>query len=380
MEIAYQNTSRDLRAVIRYLPFRRRVQLRFGWILQLLACTLPGSLVLFALGDPLVPLVAWALLSLLFATRAAALAWSSHPDAPLAAITLRLQPDYLECETDQGCGRRAWSLVEQARLTEQFLLLHLSRQRLFAIPRRAFASRQQMQQAADIARRHALAARSQSSDTLAAPPDFPEPPGVPQKQGEDSVEVHFRNSAFEITRVRHYGLQQPAGPGMGGLSLAMLTVMMCAFLIMSRNVQGMEQLLASTLFLLLSSFAGLCLWTLARPLAETRGVPPEMLDPRTLVISPLGVWLRSRWVASFERWGGYQGVLSNEKYVALARRKTHELILIPKAAFAGSDDVRRFVKLASEAIERAPSEAAPADGEQRRPVVETGNPYQPPGL
>ena len=403
MEFKYQNSSVDLQAVMRFVPFWQRVWPRFGWLLQLLACTLPGAIILFALGEFLIPLVAWALLGLLAATRFMALqrqrpTESTQAESTQAVMTLRFEADYLECTTPQGCGRRDWSLVRRVRLTQEFLLLFLVQQRVFAIPRRAFSSRQEMERAAETAQRYFEAAHDRPH-TDDRPPAFsiPAPPATPigpeeliapeEPIGPDGngIEVRFRNTAQEIVQVRHLGMQRPASRLTVGLALALSTIMLTVFLVSFRDTQGVERAFASTLFMLLSGFACLCAWILLNPIVEARCVPPEVLLPVTLTLSTDGVWLRSPKVVSFESWSGFSAVPENDQFVGLMRRGPRELVLIPKSSFENEGDLQRFESLASEAIDRASrldqqSLTAPggptAAGET---VADTGNPYQPPG-
>jgi hypothetical protein len=53
---------------------------------------------------------------------------------------------------------------------------------------------------------------------------------------------------------------------------------------------------------------------------------------------------------------------------------------VPKSAFGDAARLARFEALSEEAIRHAQLERVEEQAMPRRPLVETGNPYQPPGL
>jgi hypothetical protein len=380
MEVTYQITSRDLKQALRCVALPKRLVWQYGWILQLLLCTVPGALALALVGEILVPLVMWSVLVLLIAIRWLA-ARTHRPDDTLLApaMTLRMTPDFLESSSSLRCGRRHWSQVIDVVEKPDFLALVLPRRRMLPIPGRAFASSEEMRRFANEARRHMQRARQQS---LAGPLEVPrcDPPQTQHQR----IRVRYQNAAAQVVRFRLHGLGKSANPLLGGLTAIVLTLAMTASLSTSQATARFDRLIPAALFMFLSSFTTLWIWTLLRPTFDRLRIERELLEPLTLAFDDQGVTLQSPTVSSWEGWSAFRQLQQNEELLALVRPAGQDALLIPKAAFQDPADLEQVLKLARAGLARAqeqpPDESSAGASVGTTPTIETGNPYQPPTI
>jgi hypothetical protein len=376
MEVQYQYTLDDLKALARALPFSQRVRPILSWIVLVVACGVPPSVLLAASGAWRGVIAGWATLGAM-CLFVAAKVWSARRRFWRTGLqrwqfprTVRLHPDRLEVESDYYWGRRDWSLVARVVDTPKHVILFVNKVTAHVIPKRAFDS----PAAADLFAQTA-ASYQQQARALATPRFTPNHP--PVVNDADALQISYKNKAEEFISVQYDSLQRAdqSQTKQNRVTIVALvaSISVCVALY-AVWAAGLGQVIGGSLtFALVGFYTALLAQRLARRRA-VHNVEKDRLRPRTLTISPTGVADVEANRESFTTWRQFDSVEHDDRFIVLYYVNRQIGYLIPKSAFAAREDAERFANLA-----RAYSEDASRDAAPETPrAAETGNPYQPP--
>lgn len=388
--VEYQNTLEDWTALRKSLTARQKFATRLGPFLLLetllIACLLPGALLLVALGQPDVLLIALALAALLNLLLFFAVRWPGRPDPKILRRTaLALEPQFLEIENDRGWERRDWSLIARLQRTEALFILHRDDGLVYAVPLRAFASPVAAEAFIEAAHRfHEQAKRLPREDK---PAPWQEAAGPPQVAASDTLQVRYSTSDRELMELQSGAALQtvdespPSAPRSAGASswllLAAVVVLMLALARMGDAPLPLG-IAAFFVFLLLSVLMVFPVLRVMR-FVTSRWTQPAPPVTHVLTISPAGVALWAPGVETHTAWETIEAVQANHRVIVFSAHRPAVVFLhaVPKSAFADEAQAERFAQTAARYRKAAADRAAEKELVEA-PHVETGNPYQPP--
>ncbi len=380
MRVQYQNTLEELQQLLRLFPLWQRMWWQYGmmFVVVLPSC-LPASLLVLVVAGWQGLAASWALVTacigyVLIANRGAASA--GNPKA-LRPMSITIEPEYVELQSDLGWSRRDWSLIHQVVVSADHIRLFQSALEFHAIPKRVFASAEEAEQFAETARRYWQESQSASKPRFAPT----EPPTVePEGTSAPMLNVRFQCTPHELVDVATGGLHQPGQKRPSAVSKwihVLLGIVGSLFLFLWIEDMGwlIGLLCSMAAFVLLSLSFGVLMGPIQRVILRMN-VPDYRLLPHQLVISPTAVAYQTPRSIAWALWTSYDQVEQDERFVVFYYSKPHIAQVIPKSAFNSPADAQQFGDAAIAFHETA---LTPADSEPLDAIVlETGNPYQSP--
>ncbi|MBW3596469.1 MAG: YcxB family protein [Planctomycetes bacterium] len=390
LRVKYQNTLDDWVALQKSVALEQRIWVRLGPILTLeamiIGCCLPGTLLLAAVGEFNALLWGVGLIVIFNVLVFLAIRWPGAPDPKIfRPTTLEIHPDYLEIFNDRGWERRDWRAIARVQAAPELLIMYRDDGLMYVVPRRAFAASAAADEFAAAAQRFHEQAKERPRDDR--PAAWQESSGPPVVEAADTMQVRYTASARELVELQGGAVlhtveeppkKQPASAGLfSWLLLAGVMVMM--FLMMKAGGSPFSSSFAA--FFVFHAVSVLMIFPLLRLLRLFAG--RRMKDSpsltHTLTISPAGVALWAPGVETRSAWETVDAVQQNRQLIAFTANRPALIYLyvIPKSAFADAEAGQRFAQMAAR-YRKAAAERVEEQELSAAPVVESGNPYQPP--
>jgi hypothetical protein len=384
MEIRYRNEPKDLRLAVRTFSWFDRLQQRFVdlWLCMVIGM-IPGAVWLIhaerwsalALGTGIAGVLVLILAILIRRS-------TRNNTEGLQEQTLRLEPGWLEAQTETSWSRRGWELVSQVTVVSGGVVIGGDSWGWHVIPARAFATEEDAQQFAELATQYWEAARQNppAGIELVPPAWFQLPPPL--------FRLTYQLTEADLLKVLLGGGEQqkssepskPAPKQLGCGTVWILTVIAMAvvlFLSQSARWTYSRQLFWTGILYVLSCVV---FWVpgmlLIQRLRGRLAIRKASLPAEELTLTISGCLLRSIGRTSFLHWKDVLAVLQNESVINFKLIGNHFQV-IPKRSFNSTQEADQFYQQCQEYWTAAQADpatpiAVPAV------VIETGNPYQSP--
>jgi hypothetical protein len=379
MKVQYRNTADDYRALVRHCDAPRQV-VRF--ILRVLVCCAPGTLLLAALESWAAMWIGWGGIGLLWLLHLKSVVWPQFP-AHERDVTMWLDADALRSESDGSHVRRHWSTIKPITTTRNHLFLFISAMVAYVIPRRAFVTGTELKAFADEAKRHHHQSVPPASRGRSAWPEA-DPPVAAIFSDPERREVRFENTVkqYEAAAFGDYG-SPDAQQRPRILNRATTCCLVGVGMLAVRFVPDLRPLVFLQVMVDVAGFFTLAFLVVAllQPWDRyqwRRAFDPDLLAPVTLCIAPSGVASRSTLYEERCDWNSIDSVQEARDCLVVWQANPRQIrFIIPKKAFDSDDACQAFVAASEQFRSRAAlaSEQPPANAPARE---ETGNPYQPP--
>jgi hypothetical protein len=375
MQVTFQTSKDELLAIWRYYPRLRRWEpllsvLGFALLGMLLASILP-----VLLGFAFVVTWLWAIMLGGGALLLAAAMWHGpQVDAQSQRpFTLRLTEDYWSTIGDFTTARNDWSLVRRVCETDEHLFFDFGPYRVFAIPRRAFASASEAEEFVQFARRKIAEAEPQATrDTPRWP--LQEPDLLHLESTGELIHVRYRSNIKQRMEFERHGVNPPQPRGYAWLALIGL-LCVAALAMASANLQAFHIVLC-LIAALLSALLARQLYRIYQSWRWMNLLNIDRAVSVTLTFSPRGVGRCTATAESFTQWQAYERAAATATLVVLYGRPLAAAdVVFPRSAINQPADETALTKLIEQHVKPA-NESADA-AEMHKPN-ETGNPYQAP--
>jgi hypothetical protein len=392
LQVRYQNTVEDWKALQKSLPPGKRFMHRWGTVLILTGfvflCCLPATGVLLAFGQLTAVLAGWGLAAIFLVIMVFAAARSSRTpnEETLRPATLELHPEFLEVYGERGWERRDWALIARLQQTDELFIIHRDDGLVYAIPRRAFSSPAEEKVFVETAER--LHEQAQGAADLAHPAPWQDkaPAAV---FAADTLQVTYSTAAPELAELQRGMIlhavdeaPQAKPKSAGAVPWVLFGIVMAMALLILARAEARDSgigVLMGVLFFPVTAL--LMVWPtlgLVRAFVKRKQKPARDTS-QTLTISPAGISLWSPRLESRSTWVAIDALQENEKVIVFAahRPATVHLYVVPKSAFPDEFEARHFAETAAR-YRRAVHEAATEQTLTETPRVVSDNPYQPP--
>ena len=372
MQVRYQNTAADLQALSRNLPFRYRVWWKIQFPIFVVLCALPATILLAAFGAWYGLVANW-LAVLVLASYLLFISWRSTRGSLAHApeTTIRISPESLDVESKDARSRRDWTSVDHVQCTPQHIFLFVAKTTAFAVPRSAFSSETSAEEFAVSATDYFQQAQSSGS------PKFVPAPATPTS-GELNAQIHFQNTAEQFVQIRHDGLRKPETAQRKEFSFftwMILSTIGVVFVLFGSRSGPVAQVLSGLFAFVMLGLVSIILLKKILRRVELKMFDREQLRPQTVTLTPQGLFAVDQLCEGFTAWKSVQEIEFDEDFLVIYSIKPQVICLIPKDAFASEQQAEKFQSLALSYYDDSQEAESPVVAE----VVETGNPYQPPG-
>jgi len=283
-----------------------------------------------------------------------------------AAITTL--PGGIESKSEHGWSRYSWKAVQELHQLTAHIAIHVGQNRYFIIPKTALGSTERISQFVDEIQEFR---RTRNDDELLP---------LESLQGEvlpGQRKVQYENSSADYAQVLFPGVVAKNTEFGCGIVAILIPILMAVWIGLG-SIRPVTLIACLAIFFLVSSIATIAV--LLGPVARfvwRRSVDESPRSQRrTLVISPEGMTYDSALVQGFSDWHEFGSFDDRPQHLILIAPVPHVMDVIPKSAFASTEECQSFVQQAQgyAGVWKATHEP------NVEPAPDSSNPYQPPRL
>jgi hypothetical protein len=379
MQVEHTYTDEDFRVLARYgTRWWHLVVAALPVVVGCVLATVPGAIITACLHHEMLALgtLAVALLGGLIWGAVLARAGVVDPSIKVPQ-TLTVTPEFLESKSRRGDSRWRWSCIEDVVEFEQRLLMPMGGL-CWIVPESDFPTRTEFDRFAKMVRDYVgRAPKLADVDRQRPAPPGPLDPQTLQYdicfQNEPQDEDAARRAAAtsdsdSVHHLRSVLVWYVTGTG----------VQFCVLVFPIPDLAWLVLLVGHVISFLAcaaaSMFAAIRLSRFVRRRDPLAGLPKRLQFSRERVAVSTSLFEQTT------AWEEFEAIMHDARYVYIFRRRAPmDGVVVPKSAFASTEEIERFCQLAGAALTDAVERKKPPRVIPPRVAVESGNPYQPPG-